>query len=152
MANQGSKQRERLWNIYNYTAKSIPDLSDAEFRKEVEIGGGSVTELAGRGRAIIESVIKMHRQKALIAARVELQRARLKITSNKITAGITPAQRRSIFQSLMKKRPDIGPGMLTSQYRNFSELPDADIESALEQMFTLGIWDGKIPNDPESES
>lgn len=129
-----SEERERDNRLIDAIEQSIIDASEEDLRADVAQSGEDFSQIAIDVRARFARVKKAVLQKALRAAREGYERAQR--AERSFTPPQTAAERRQLFEHTMARHPE-----LNVQFRDFAALSDADIASALQDLFELGKID-----------
>lgn len=128
--------------IFEGLLNSIQEASPEEIAEELRSAGVDVDAIAGDVKDALLAGVRRFEQRKLTAAR-EQYKSRMQ-APKKYVLPATAADRRDQFLAILAARPQM-KRMLTVQHRDFSNLTDADIESALEELGELGFFD-----EPES--
>lgn len=130
--------REETERVLEQLAASIEAAEPAEIAADLKEGGLDLSEVETRMRAAALSGIKAFKQKGLHRARKRYVESSVQIERR--TRGLrgSTADRRRRFFSALEANPGIRSS-LTVQHRDFSEMTEEDIDSALEEMEILGV-------------
>ena len=133
MADKIRDYEQELTRFMNGMAEAVAEMSDEEVTQELAEGPAD----SERVRKLLRDAIKECQQRPLVEAqkRYEEQVAALGSDEFKIPGGLD--EQREMISSILASNPQIGAGLLTSQYRDFTELPDEDVESYLRQLMKL---------------
>lgn len=148
MSKEKKHNLDSFWNLSNCVADSIETMTDEEYRAEFS---STVTEDAKKAVDVFGRTLKAFKQRHLTAARQLHAKKLADLKTHVVSIPATTEKRRALLQSLLKIKPEMQSGFVTAQYRNLEELPDEDVQSALEQLAELGVWDGKLPDEPGDE-
>jgi hypothetical protein len=125
---------ERDKRFINAIEQSLIDASEDDLRADVAESGGDFAQTAARVRETFARAKKDVQQRPLQAAREGYARAKEHRRSFALPQ--TPAERRALFERTIERHPE-----LHVQFRDFAALTDADIASALHDLFDLGKID-----------
>ncbi len=130
--------REQSERVLEELAASIEAAEGAEVAADLKDGGYDLNEIESRMRAAALSGIKAFKQKGLHRARERYQvsSSQIERRTQKLI-GSSADRRRRFFHAL-----EVNPGIrssLTVQHRDFSQMTEEDIDSALEEMEILGV-------------
>jgi hypothetical protein len=124
-------------------AASLEAAEPAEIAVELKESGHDLSEVEARMKAAALAGIKSFKQKGLHRARERYQESssRIEQRSQKLVGSSVDRRRR--FFSVLEANPSLRSS-LTVQHRDFNEMTEDDIDSALEEMEILGVlgeWD-----------
>lgn len=130
--------REETERVLEELAASIEATEPVEIAADLKAGGFDLSEVESRMRASALSGIKAFKQKGLHRARARYQESTTRIERR--TRGLTGSteDRRWRFIHALEANPGIRSS-LTVQHRDFNEMTEQDIDSALEEMEILGV-------------
>lgn len=123
-------------------AEHAEKATDREILEDAAADGVDVKSEADRIRGVLAgAVLATKKQRLTMALTAHTQQvAVLNAGTSRLPA--TPAARRELLQRALAKRPDTKQlVMITVQHRDFEELTDLDVESALRQLAALGLLD-----------
>ena len=147
MADKMRDYEQELTRFMNGMAEAVADMSDEEVTQELAEGPVDSEQV----RKLLRDAIKECQQRPLVEAqkRYEEHVAALGSDEFEVPGGLD--EQREMITSILASNPQIGAGLLTAQYRDFTELPDEDVESYLRQLMKLieaqrAAVDEKDPN------
>ena len=114
-------------------------MTEAELVRECRDADEDPAAVAASTRALLLGAAKDYRQRHLRAAAEEYRRRVAEIGTRWVDLPETPEARRALLASLFARNPTMQSAYLTVQHRDFKELSDADVESALVQLAELGV-------------
>ena len=123
--------------LFEALADNIEDLSDAEVLAECRENGRSPMDVAKQARSVLQNAVKAFKQRPLLEARRERERAIERMTAAKHRLPADPKLRRHLLAAMMA-RPQV-QGMLTAHGREFAELTDEDVEESILELMHLGV-------------
>ncbi len=136
-ADKGWTQEESA-RVLEELADLIEATEPAELAKELREGGHDLLEVEGRMKAAALAGIKNFKQQGLHRARERYRESSVRIERQARTLkGSTADRRRRLFNAL-----EANPGLrssLTVQHRDFNEMTEEDVDSALEEIEILGV-------------
>jgi len=124
--------------IMDALAESAAQASDEEILSEVRESGEDPEAVAARVRGILSDAVTAYEQRRLRDAEESYRRRVESMRTQSRAIPTTPQRRRELFMIIMTRQPDLGTALVTLQNREFRNLTDADIQSALEQLAALG--------------
>lgn len=131
-----------LRRLLDFAADSVTDMTDDDISEALMASGVNPTDVANKVDEAFARGIAAHKKKLEQEFErlhdEELTRMRQK------TANVPPTseKRRSLLEWILGQHPDFGPITgLTYQNRNYSNLPDEDVQKILERMAKLGLLD-----------
>ena len=133
-----NKYDEELERIFNELASSVLSLSDAEIFEEVAGQGINPHEEADRIDALLRRTSKGARQYKLCAAKEEYLRQVAAMEKKEYGIPQEPEKRRKLLMATLARCPDVQPAV-TAQFRDFTDLSDEDIVTALKQLAELDL-------------
>ncbi|MDX6444631.1 MAG: hypothetical protein QOH71_1705 [Blastocatellia bacterium] len=133
MADKMRDYEQELTRFMNGMAESVAEMSDEEVTQEFSEDPADSEQV----RKLLRDAIRECQQRPLVEAqeRYEEHVAALQSDEFEIPGGLD--EQRGMITSILAGNPQLGAGLLTAQYRNFTELPDEDVESYLRQLLKL---------------
>jgi hypothetical protein len=133
MADKVRDYEQELTRFMDGMAEAVAEMSDEEATQELAeepIDSEQVREL-------LRDAIKECQQRPIVEAqkRYEEHVAALHSDEFEIPGGLD--EQRGMITSILASNPHLGAGLLTAQYRDFTQLPDEDVESYLRQLMKL---------------
>lgn len=135
--NKGWRQEESA-RVLNELAATIEAAEPAELATALQEGGHDLGEIESRMKTAALAGIKQFKQQGLHRARERYRESSARIErQSRGLKGSSADRRRRLFNAL-EANPDLRSS-LTVQHRNFNEMTEEDIDSALEEMEILGV-------------
>lgn len=141
MSKQPETHEKELRAIMYALAESIAQASDEEILAEVYEEGDNPEIAAEHIRSGLRDTVKAYQQQKLRAAQQQYEAHIAGMRNKEYALPTTPEARRTLLAAVFARIPDIQTALLTTQYRDFTNLTDADIESQLKQLKELGVLD-----------
>lgn len=145
MADPDRNYDEDLARIMGGLAESTLGISDEEMAEELREEGDAPERVADEVRGVLRRAVKAHRQRDLLAAQRAYEERLRRLGRKKYALPESAAGRRDLLMGLLAGNPNVR-SLLTAQNRDFTDLPDAEVTSYLEQLHELGVLD-----DPAGE-
>lgn len=130
-----SNEEEQVGRLYEQLAESVLSLSDSDLLSVYEESAEGDAEAVIR---LVQKATKGVCRKKLADAKEAYERQVAAMKSRHYEIPSTPSKRRELLMSAIAGRPGVG-SVLTAQFRDLSGMSDADVESALRQLFELGF-------------
>jgi hypothetical protein len=134
----GNKNNKELERIFDELAESVLSLSNTEILDEVIAEGLDPCEESDRIDALLRRASKGARQHKLLAAKEEYNRQLATMEKKEYGIPQEPEKRRKILMATLARRPDVRSAV-TAQFRDFADLSDEDIVTALKQLAELDL-------------
>jgi hypothetical protein len=131
--------KKELDAILERLLDSIRDAPPEEMAEEALASGQDLREIEDEVKSSLRAGLKRFEQRKLQAAK-EAYKLRTEQQPKRYVLPPTAEGRRSQLFGIFNTRPEM-KAMLTAQHRNFDNLTDQDVESALEQLAELGLFD-----------
>lgn len=148
MADQTRNYDEELARIMNGLAESALEMSDGELAEELREEGEAPERVTDEVRGVLRRAIKAHRQRGLLTAQKAYEERLLRLGKKKHTLPDTAEGRRGLLMGLLAGNSNVR-SLLTAQNRDFTDLPDAEVTSYLEQLHELGALEGPAGEEEE---
>ena len=142
MSDQTRNSRKELTNVMNALADSVGEMTDDEVSAELGETGEPVPSV----KSILRKSVKRYRQRELIAAQKSYEERVTAMKHKSYNIPIRAADQRQILDVFIANNASVRT-MLTAQFRDFKEIPDADLPGILEQMIELGL----LPSDQRGD-
>ena len=139
-------RREEAERLLDQIAESIEKGDASEIAADLKESGQDVDEIASLTKAAALAGIREFRQQRLLHARQRYQESSSKIERRAKRIGGSPEERRRRFFAALESNPGLRSA-LTMQYRDLNELTDADIETGLDDLETLGALEESDDTD-----
>jgi hypothetical protein len=134
------KKVDALLGIIEESTPALEKMSESEIDKLLAAEGIDAAKASASLDAAFEKAYLTFRKSRMTKAKEFVQNtAKIAIEiASKIPT--TPEKRKALLEQILNQMPQIRPA-LTFQNRNFQDLSDDDIKSALEAMEKLGVLD-----------
>src|SRR5258706_11137177 len=133
MADKMSDYEQELTSFMNGMAESVAEMSDEELTQELAEAPVDSEQI----RKLLLNTIKECKQRPLLEAQKRYDENVAALVSDEFELPSGVEEQREMITSILASNPQIGTGLLTAQYRDFTELPDEDVESYLRQLMKL---------------
>lgn len=133
-----NKHNEELERIFNELAETVLSLSDKEILDEAAAQGLDPRKEAARIEALLHKTSKGARKRKLLAAKEEYQRQLAAMERKEYGIPQDPEDRRKLLMATLARRPDVQEA-ITAQFRDFTDLSDQDIVTALKHLAELDL-------------
>ena len=151
MSKQPETHEKELRAIMYALAESIAQASDEEILDEVREEGDNPEIAAEHLRSRLRDTAKAYQQQKLRAAEQQYDARIAGMRHKEYALPTTPEARRTLLAVVLAQRPEMRMALVTAQYRDFTNLTDADVESQLKQLKELGVLDN-LPTYGETKS
>jgi hypothetical protein len=131
-------KRKKIRALHDALADSVLSLSEEQLSQEVREEGLDPNAVAEDTRALLLGTVKQFQQRALTKARVEHEAAVQKLQGRRPVFPSNAQARRDLLIGVLTQQP-AASGVLTAQWREFSEMTDEDVETALLELAHLGF-------------
>lgn len=143
-ADNSEKELAAIWNAF---AEVIAQSSDEEILAEAREEGRDPQETGKRVRSLLKNAVKAYQQTKLRAAEERYKQRVIKLSHAKPSLPKSPEERRALLSKILARVPEMRSALVTTQFREFESIPDADVESFLQQMMDLGVIDAALGSD-----
>lgn len=135
MLNEKSKYQEELASIINNLADSVLEISDEEIEAEFqeEVGENDSENV----RLILLNSVKACRQNSLRRARESYERNLHTFQETKYNIPESPDEKRNLIQAMLGNSAPQNQTQITTQFRDFENTPDEDLDGILQQIYAL---------------
>jgi hypothetical protein len=140
MADRDRNYDEELARIMNGLAESTLGISDEEMGEELREEGDVPERVADEVRGVLRRAVKAHRQRDLLAAQRRYEERLRHLGKKRYSLPESAEGRRDLLMGLLASNPNVR-SLLTAQNRDFTDLPDTEVTSYLEQLYELGALD-----------
>lgn len=138
MSDKSSNPEEELRALDNALSEFFIEGSDEAIINETRDKGKNPEEVAQYVKSLLLGTLKTYNQRHLKEAELRYKSRIVELQRKRYHLPATPDGRRSLLKSILAKMPQLKLA-LTAQYRDFTSLADADIESSLKQLFELNV-------------
>ena len=133
------KHEKELMRVMFGLAEALAEAPQSEVLEEAEQNHVNLLDEAEEVRGILRSAGRAYLQRKLRESRRAYEMILAEMQDRKYDLPETVAERRELLDAILRGRPDLGPVLITAQYRDFSELTDDDVTSFLRQLKDLGL-------------
>lgn len=133
MANRD--KAKMLSRLYEQFSESVLSMSDSDL---LAAYGDSLERDFEVVRRLIQRATLVARKEQLKEAQQTYDRQIASMKNKQYEIPQEPHRRREMLMAALARRPDM-ESALTAQFRDFKEMSDSDIESALKQLADLGL-------------
>ena len=134
-----SKEDEAT-RLFDALAEGVLSSSDDELAQDIRLSGEDPDAVSEETRSLLLKTLKEFRQRPLAEAKSEHQRAVERLTSARPKLPDDSRERRDLLVGILTNQPS-AQGVLTAQWRDFEEMTDDDVETALIELIHLGFID-----------
>src|SRR5262245_39001315 len=117
---------KKMRALYEALADQVESLSDEQLLDDVRESGRTPEQVASEARSLIQNVVKRFKQRPLLEAQRERERALKRMNEAKFRLPAEPKKRREWLAAMMAQPQ--AQGMLTAHGREFAEMTDDDVE------------------------
>jgi hypothetical protein len=142
---------KELQAIMYALAESIVDASDEDIVTETQEEGENPEEVAKHVKNVLLDAVKAFRQRRLLEAQQQYELRIAAMQNKKYILPDTAQEQRALLSMVLSRQPSMRSALLTTQYRDFTDLTDADVESYLKQLQELGVLDEAVENKEEDK-
>lgn len=140
MASEHDRSDETWDRLLDALAESVLTASDDDLLGDVRELGQDPARVARDTKNLLMSSVRHHFKGIRQQLELEVKKTRLEpLSSARIPK--TAQERRDLLGRILDLLPAIGPKLITIHHREFTELTDSDVESALQRCEALGILD-----------
>lgn len=136
-----------LANIMNALAESTLDTPLDEIESEIREDGKDPNAVAERVKQVIFDVVKGCQRQPLLEAKARYEERVAALRSKNYEIPDSPDEQRKMISTLLAAKPQLSSGLLTAQFRDFTELVDEDVGGYLKQL--LELIDADVSSDSE---
>jgi hypothetical protein len=134
MSNDSRNYEQELARLMDAMAESVAEMSEEDVALELAEEERDSTEQV---RELLRDSIKASKQKPLMEAQARYEKHLAAMERKKHEIPSALSEQRKMIASILAGNPQFGTGLLTAQYRDFTQLPDEDVESYLRQLLEL---------------
>jgi hypothetical protein len=148
MSNKARDSR-RKWNaILEELADYIETAPANDLLEDARAAGKDPAQTAAEVKRILLDAVTGFEQRKLRAAREAHQQRVRSMSTRSYSLPESAAERRAMLYGLFARNPEMG-AVLTTQHRNFEEMTDQEVESALQELAELGFLEEGGPKQGE---
>lgn len=139
------KNRSKLKTLYANLAQGVEDASPDELLAEAKAEGQDIEQVANGVRATLLGAVRSFEQRSLHAARDGYRKRSTELRNRRIVLPSTPAARLALLMKAASS--DERVAKVTARFRDFKDLSDEDVQSALSDLMELGALDGVMQDN-----
>jgi hypothetical protein len=128
---------KKMRALFEALADHVESLSDEQLLADVRESGRTPEQVASEARNLIQNAVKTFKQRPLIEAQLERERALKRMSEAKYRLPSEPKIRREWLAAMMAQPQ--AEGMLTAHGREFAEMTDEDVEESILELIHLGV-------------
>jgi hypothetical protein len=139
------RNRTKLESLYANLAQGVENASPEDLLAESKAEGDDTQQVASGVRATLLDAVRSFEQRKLHAARHGYRKRSTELRNRRNVLPPTPAERLAL---LMKAAgSDERVARVTARFRDFKDLTDEDVQSALNDLMELGALDGVMQDN-----
>jgi len=135
------KKLKELQALMAGMVESVLSASDEEILNEAREDGRDPDKDLIHTKSTLLAAVKDSKLRKLHEARQQYERSVAAISAAKVVLPATAADRRNLLAAVFAHNVSIQASVLTAQHRDLKEMTDADIESLLQELASLGYLD-----------
>lgn len=128
---------KKMRALYEALADHVESLSDEQLLADVRESGRTPEQVANEARNLIQNAVKRFKQRPLLEAQQERERALKRMSEAKYRLPAEPKIRREWLAAMMAQPQ--AEGLLTAHGREFAEMTDEDVEESILELMHLGV-------------
>lgn len=136
------ENRTKLKTLFANLAQGVENASPEDIVAEAKAEGQDTEQIASSVRATLFDAVRSFEQRKLHAARHGYRKRSTELKSRRIVLPSTPMERLALLKRAAGN--DERVANVTARYRDFKELTDEDVQSALEDLIELGALDNIV--------
>lgn len=134
--------RTELQTLFANLAQGVENASPQDIVAEAKEEGQDTEQIASSVRATLFDAVRSFEQRKLHAARHGYRKRSTELKSRRIVLPSTPTERLSLLKRAAGN--DERVAKVTARFRDFKDLTDEDVQSALEDLMELGALDNVV--------
>lgn len=134
--------RTKLNTLFANLAQGVENASTEDIVAEAKAEGQDTEQMASSVRATLFDAVRSFEQRKLHAARHGYRKRSTELKSRRIVLPSTPTERLALLKRAAGN--DERVAKVTARYRDFKDLTDEDVQSALEDLIELGALDNIV--------
>ena len=134
--------RTKLNTLFANLAQGVENASTEDIVAEAKAEGQDTEQIASSVRATLFDAVRSFEQRKLHAARHGYRKRSTELKSRQIVLPSTPTERLALLKRAADN--DERVAKVTARYRDFKDLTDEDVQSALEDLIELGALDNIV--------
>jgi len=140
MSNKPREDKRELDSILAGLADYIEQGPGDDLLEDARAEGEDPSQTAERIKMLLLRAVTNFEQSKLRAARIAYEESVAAIEKKSFPFSDKPFERRQQLNALLSRNPQLGAA-LTARHRDFVEMTDEDVESALKDLADLGVLD-----------
>ena len=134
--------RTKLETLFANLAQGVENASPEDLLAEAKAEGQDTEQIASNVRATLFNAVRSFEQRKLHAARHGYRKRSTELKSRRIVLPSTPTERLALLKRAAGN--DERVAKVTARFRDFKDLTDEDVQSALEDLIELGALDNVV--------
>ena len=139
------RSRSKLETLYANLAQGVENASPEDVLAEAQAEGYDINQIASSVRATMLDAVRNFEQRKLHAARHGYRKRSTELRNRQNKLPSTPAERLALL--IQAARGDERVAKVTARFRDFKDLTDEDVQSALEDLLELGALEGLMQDN-----
>ena len=139
MSADKNRSKMDLETLLDNLAEAVEHASPEDLLAEAKAAGQDTEQIASEVKSTLLDAVRSFEQRKLHAARHTYRKRSTELGRRRIALPATPdARRRLLFDAATNNRH---VAQVTARFRDLRELSDEDVQSALEDLMELGVFD-----------
>ena len=134
--------RTKLKTLFANLTQGVENASPEDIVAEAKAEGQDTEQIASSVRATLFDAVRSFEQRKLHAARHGYRKRSTELKSRRIVLPSTPTERLALLKRAAGN--DERVAKVTARFRDFKDLTDEDVQSALEDLIELGALDNVV--------
>ena len=139
MSADTNRSKMELEALFGNFVDAVEHASPEDLLAEAKAGGHDTGQIASDVKNTLLDAVRSFEQRKLHVARAAYRTRSKEIMRRRIVLPATAAERRRLLLDAATNNRRVA--QVTARFRNLKELCDADVESALEDLMELGVFD-----------
>ena len=144
MKSKGIETEECLKRLFNVLSEDILSASEEELDASIRAFGDDPKEVARAGRLALAKARATCSPNALVEAREQYDVEVRQLAQKKLALPDTFKAKLALAKSCLTNHQYLRPILLTGHYRRLSEISEGDLNSLLQQLYSLGVLKSQI--------
>ena len=150
MSNKKPYDRAEAHAVLDALAESIERDSDEELLADASEAGEEPSAVLQEVQNLLNSALSETLRRRRAAMRSAYEHELVKLSGLPVRIPSTIEEKRTLLMNVIASQPGL-QSLLTTQFRDYKDLPEEDLDSYLEELVALGVVRMK-EDDPNSES
>ena len=139
------RNRTKLETLYANLAQGVEDASPDDLLAEAKAEGLDIEQITNGVRATLLDAVRSFEQRKLHAARHGYRKRSTELRSRRNVLPSTPAERLALLMKAASS--DERVAKVTARFRDFKDLTDEDVQTALSDLMELGALDSVMQDN-----